>query len=319
MSSTTWTPRAVASEAARVRLAPWRAVEAQHIASTRRLVDSAAEQEALEAILERAKPPAPARLHYLLATPFRYPPWSRGSRFRSPADPGVLYAAEERRTACAEVGYWRWRFLTDSAGLSGLGPSDLVLATLNDSGTSTAWRRSYSNDSKTQLWGGVAIGPLIGGVLADAFGFRIPFLAGHERRMPRLTTGPFRYQRYADSYLDVARRFTRRPLKQAVISASALSLMYPADGIPGRPAPEPPMVERPVEPREPLPPKPDQSGPATVSPTASESMLKLRREKRPETRASTPGLFSTSTERVCLFIVVTGRPRRRPGARPGRT
>jgi 5-methyltetrahydropteroyltriglutamate--homocysteine methyltransferase len=51
--------------------------------------------------------------------------------------------------------------------------------------------------------------------------------------MPRLTAGPFRYQRYADSYLDVARRYARRPLKQAVISPSALSLMYPADGIPG--------------------------------------------------------------------------------------
>jgi 5-methyltetrahydropteroyltriglutamate--homocysteine methyltransferase len=66
-------------------------------------------------------------------------------------------------------------------------------------------------------------------------GFRIPFSAGHTRRMPRLTAGPFRYRRYADSYLDVARRYARRPLKQAVISPSALSLMYPADGIPGYP------------------------------------------------------------------------------------
>ena len=64
-------------------------------------------------------------------------------------------------------------------------------------------------------------------------GFRIPFIAGHTRRMPRLTSGPFRYRRYADSYLDVASRYARRPLKQAVISPSALSLMYPADGIPG--------------------------------------------------------------------------------------
>ncbi|CAN5652105.1 cobalamin-independent methionine synthase II family protein [soil metagenome] len=63
-------------------------------------------------------------------------------------------------------------------------------------------------------------------------GFRIPFVAGHTRRMPRLTAGPFRYRRYADSYLEVARRYARRPLKQAVISPSALSLMYPADGIP---------------------------------------------------------------------------------------
>ncbi len=64
-------------------------------------------------------------------------------------------------------------------------------------------------------------------------GFRIPFSAGHTRRMPRLTAGPFRYKRYADCYLDVARRYAHHPLKQAVISPSALSLMYPAEGIPG--------------------------------------------------------------------------------------
>ena len=64
-------------------------------------------------------------------------------------------------------------------------------------------------------------------------GFAIPFSAGHVRRMPRLTGGPFRYRRYADAYLEVAQRYTDRPLKQAVISPSALSLMYPAAGIPG--------------------------------------------------------------------------------------
>jgi 5-methyltetrahydropteroyltriglutamate--homocysteine methyltransferase len=64
-------------------------------------------------------------------------------------------------------------------------------------------------------------------------GFKIPFVAGHVRRMPRLTAGPFRYKLYADRYLDVAKRYAHRPLKQAVISPSALSLMYPADDIPG--------------------------------------------------------------------------------------
>ncbi len=64
-------------------------------------------------------------------------------------------------------------------------------------------------------------------------GFKIPFAAGHVRRMPRLTGGPFRYKRYADSYLDVALRYAHVPVKQAVISPSALSLMYPADGISG--------------------------------------------------------------------------------------
>jgi 5-methyltetrahydropteroyltriglutamate--homocysteine methyltransferase len=64
-------------------------------------------------------------------------------------------------------------------------------------------------------------------------GFQIPFTAGHTRRMPRLTAGPFRYLRRADSYLEVAGRYAHVPLKQAVISPSALSLLYPAEGIPG--------------------------------------------------------------------------------------
>ncbi|MEO8022389.1 cobalamin-independent methionine synthase II family protein [Polaromonas sp.] len=64
-------------------------------------------------------------------------------------------------------------------------------------------------------------------------GFKIPFAAGHVRRMLRLTEGPFRYRRYADSYLEVAMRHTRVPVKQAVISPSALSLMYPAEGLAG--------------------------------------------------------------------------------------
>lgn len=64
-------------------------------------------------------------------------------------------------------------------------------------------------------------------------GFKIPFSAGHVRRMPRLTAGPFHYKVYADRYLEVAKRYAHVPLKQAVISPSALSLMYPAEEIPG--------------------------------------------------------------------------------------
>jgi 5-methyltetrahydropteroyltriglutamate--homocysteine methyltransferase len=67
----------------------------------------------------------------------------------------------------------------------------------------------------------------------SADGFKIPFAAGHTRRMPRLTAGPFRYRRYADSFLGDAQRHAHVPVKQAVISPSALSLMYPADGIEG--------------------------------------------------------------------------------------
>src|SRR3977135_3948027 len=65
----------------------------------------------------------------------------------------------------------------------------------------------------------------------SADGFKIPFSDGHTRRMLRLTRGPFRYLRYADSYLDVALRYAHVPVKQAGVSPSALSLMYPAEGI----------------------------------------------------------------------------------------
>lgn len=101
-------------------------VEAQHLASTSKLVDTRAEQELLEDILEERKPPIPqeaADLHYLLFSPFRYETrHPSGSRFRAVQDPGVFYAAETVRTAAAEVGYWRWRFLQDTAGLERLHP-----------------------------------------------------------------------------------------------------------------------------------------------------------------------------------------------------
>jgi 5-methyltetrahydropteroyltriglutamate--homocysteine methyltransferase len=64
-------------------------------------------------------------------------------------------------------------------------------------------------------------------------GFTIPFQAGHNRRMPKLTSGPFRYRVYADRYLETAMRHAHVPVKQAVISPSALSLMYPAAEIAG--------------------------------------------------------------------------------------
>ncbi len=66
-------------------------------------------------------------------------------------------------------------------------------------------------------------------------GFRIPFAAGHVRQMPRLTSGPFRYKVSADRFLETAQRYAEVPVKQAVISPSALSLMYPAQGLPDYP------------------------------------------------------------------------------------
>ncbi|MBX3664476.1 MAG: RES family NAD+ phosphorylase [Burkholderiales bacterium] len=111
-----------ATEALRARV--WRAVEAQHQVATMKLVGhSLTDQKILEDILEDSKPPVPEAArgkHWLIFTPFRYRPQPPGSRFRAPNDPGVFYAAFERRTACAEIGYWRWRFVQDSEGLEAL-------------------------------------------------------------------------------------------------------------------------------------------------------------------------------------------------------
>ncbi|MBI2277562.1 MAG: RES family NAD+ phosphorylase [Dechloromonas sp.] len=100
-------------------------VEAQHTASTMKIVDSRDEQDVLESLLEGSKPALPkaaATLDYLLATPFRYDPRRGGSRFRAATDPGVFYGAQSVRTAGAELGYWRWKFLKDSPALERLEP-----------------------------------------------------------------------------------------------------------------------------------------------------------------------------------------------------
>ena len=64
-------------------------------------------------------------------------------------------------------------------------------------------------------------------------GAQIPFADGHMRQLPRLVSGPFRYSTQASTYLAAAKRLTQKPVKQAVISASALSLLYPQSGIDG--------------------------------------------------------------------------------------
>ena len=64
-------------------------------------------------------------------------------------------------------------------------------------------------------------------------GVTIPFKDGHTRQLPVLTSGPFRYAAHAAAYLDAAKKHVRVPMKEAVISASALSLLYPQAGIPG--------------------------------------------------------------------------------------
>ncbi len=120
MSSNIWTQCGGLSNARELGLRPWRVVEAQHVASTLKLVRSRAEQELLEELIDRRKPAIPrepefAKLDYLLFTPFRYPPLRHGSRFGRRDKRGIWYGSESRRTVFAEKAYYRFLFLSGTA------------------------------------------------------------------------------------------------------------------------------------------------------------------------------------------------------------
>ena len=115
----------------------WRGVEAQHFVSTMKLVDSLAEQEELEGILEASKPALPGApgQHYLLSTPFRYP-----SPHPSDYAACTVLAAEARRRDVQWIRYWSAR---DVAGHCGavFDPDSLKAVGLNKQQT---WVRKVS-------------------------------------------------------------------------------------------------------------------------------------------------------------------------------
>lgn len=114
MSQDIWTQCGGRHNCRRLSGQPFRVVEAQHVVSTRKLVDSDDEQQLLEELIDRAKPPVPRGsegLHYLLFTPFRHPPLRHGSRFGRRDEPSLFYGSESEATALAEVAYYRLVFL----------------------------------------------------------------------------------------------------------------------------------------------------------------------------------------------------------------
>ncbi len=95
-----------------------RLVESQEQVATSTLVDDLADQVLLEDLLDTAKPPTrpgTAGLHYLLATPFRYPPLRHGSRFGGRFEPSIFYGARALETVLAEAAYYRFVFWTGMA------------------------------------------------------------------------------------------------------------------------------------------------------------------------------------------------------------
>jgi hypothetical protein len=118
VSRTIWTLCGGASSFQKLEGQFLRVVESQFRNSTRKLVDSDAEQAVLEQAIDSAKNPVPAgfeRLHYLLYTPFRHPPLRNGSRFGTRFERGIFYGAREIACALAEVAYYRLVFLEGTA------------------------------------------------------------------------------------------------------------------------------------------------------------------------------------------------------------
>jgi hypothetical protein len=90
-----------------------RLVESQEQVATSQLVGSLERQAVLEDMLEATKPrlrKGTESLHYLLATPFRYPPLKHGSRFGTRSEPSLFYGSLEIRTVLAEAAYYRFVF-----------------------------------------------------------------------------------------------------------------------------------------------------------------------------------------------------------------
>ena len=120
MSPSIWTQCAERFEPTKLAGSAWRAVESQHVTSTRKLVDSDDEQQVLESLIDTAKPPWPTGrrfigLHYLLATPFRHPPLRYGSRFGTRQERGIFYCADMQATVLAEKAYYVLLFLEGTA------------------------------------------------------------------------------------------------------------------------------------------------------------------------------------------------------------
>ena len=92
-----------------------RVVESQEQIATNSLVNDLEKQALLEEMLDDSKPDTPAgkrTFHYLLATPFRYPPLQYGSRFGAKHEPSLFYGSLTQETAFAETGYYRFLFWT---------------------------------------------------------------------------------------------------------------------------------------------------------------------------------------------------------------
>ncbi len=97
----------------------YRLVESQEQVATLGYVDTLDEQVLLEQMLDQTKPLYKEDLtdyHYLLSTPFRYPPLKWGSRFGRIHEPSIFYGGSSVGVTLAESAYYRFVFWNSMIG-----------------------------------------------------------------------------------------------------------------------------------------------------------------------------------------------------------
>lgn len=119
-----WTNEKGKQYSSKTKIVSWRIVEDQSKSATRKFVDTALEHDLLEDLLEQSKPPIKYfgdekyfnQMHYLLYTPFRYPPLKWGSRFGTRLERGILYSSIDLKTAMSEKAFYKLAFMNASEG-----------------------------------------------------------------------------------------------------------------------------------------------------------------------------------------------------------
>lgn len=106
-----WTVCSGPSHITKIFSEVFRVCESQEDVATMNIVDSLADQSVLENMIEASKPGSLVG-HYLVSTPFRYPPLQHGSRFGGTFEPSLFYGSESLEGCFTETAFYRFLFFS---------------------------------------------------------------------------------------------------------------------------------------------------------------------------------------------------------------
>ncbi|VAW46559.1 hypothetical protein MNBD_GAMMA02-1682 [hydrothermal vent metagenome] len=147
----------------------FRIVESDLHIATLKITDSLTDQMRLEALIDNIKPKTNhTNKHYLLTTPFRYPPLKHGSRMGDQAMGSFFYGSLKPETCLVECAYYRFLFLSDlsvpfdeplnnnfllfSASVASLKALDLTSSHYEPISEQLVNRKDYSFTQKIGRW-----------------------------------------------------------------------------------------------------------------------------------------------------------------------